>query len=300
MKDIYERIEELEKELPAEQLYENLTIKNDFMFGKVMEDAKLCVEMLSLLTGTTIKDTIVVSSQKSIKITNASKGVRYDIYVDTSGDSVYNTEMQQYHKTTDKCNLPKRVRYYQSAIDNFLLDKGNNYEDLKSSYVIVICCFDPFGKGLFCYKYRNLCENDDLSPLEDGRTILFFNTCGIIKNVSDEVISFLKYIETGIVTTDYTARINKAVKKAKVSKDWRFDYMKTLLHDKDIREDGIEIGTTKTLINLICKKIEKHKSIEEIADDLEKEVSDIEHIYTVATNFSPNLDVDAIYDELKK
>ena len=50
----------------------------------------------------------------------------------------------------------------------------------------------------------------------------------------------------------------------------------------------------------ICKKLAKNKSIEEIADDLEEDVSTIEKIYNVAGEFAPEYDIDSIMEVLEK
>ena len=44
----------------------------------------------------------------------------------------------------------------------------------------------------------------------------------------------------------------------------------------------------------------KNKSIEEIADDLEEDVSTIEKIYNVAGEFAPEYDIDSIMEVLEK
>jgi len=54
------------------------------------------------------------------------------------------------------------------------------------------------------------------------------------------------------------------------------------------------------LIRQVCAKLSKKKSIETIADELEEDVSLIELIYTVASNFSPNYDIEKIFDELNQ
>ena len=50
----------------------------------------------------------------------------------------------------------------------------------------------------------------------------------------------------------------------------------------------------------MCKKLVKNKSIEEIADDLEEDVSTIEKICNVASKFAPEYDVDSIMEVLEK
>ena len=48
------------------------------------------------------------------------------------------------------------------------------------------------------------------------------------------------------------------------------------------------------------QKLAKNKSIEEIADDLEEDVSTIEKIYNVAGEFAPEYDIDSIMEVLEK
>lgn len=38
--------------------------------------------------------------------------------------------------------------YYQGMIDLNILEKGEDYRNLKKSYVIYICTFDQYGKGV--------------------------------------------------------------------------------------------------------------------------------------------------------
>ena len=81
------------------------------------------------------------------------KSVRFDIYVEDGNNTVYNIEMQ----TTENRNLPKRTRYYQGMIDLNILEKGENYKDLKRSFVIFVCTFDLFGERRHIYTFENRC-----------------------------------------------------------------------------------------------------------------------------------------------
>ena len=62
---------------------------------------------------------------------------------------------------------------------------------------------------------------------------------------------------------------------------------------------GRDEGSTKRLIEQVCKKLEKGKSIETIADEVEETVESIKPICDIAEKHAPNYDVDAIYDELR-
>lgn len=122
------------------------------------------------------------------------------------------------------------------------LEKGDNYTELKDSYVIFICTFDPFNKNLCCYSFANLCmENYDL-PLGDGRNILFFNTKGSRDNVPREISEFLEYVETGVAQGAFIVQLDSAVKKARRNREWKVEYMKEMIVLMDARREGREEG----------------------------------------------------------
>lgn len=114
--------------------WEDITISNDFLFGKIMQNPQLCKELLQrILPGLEIERIEYPELQKTIKQDVDAKGVRLDVYVKDNKNVVYNIEMQ----TIDTKGLPKRSRYYQSMIDLQLLDKGDvSYTSLNRSYII--------------------------------------------------------------------------------------------------------------------------------------------------------------------
>lgn len=63
------------------------------------------------------------------------------------------------------------------------------------------------------------------------------------------------------------------------------------------REEGMSVGQTKQLIFQIIEKIKKGKSISQISDELETDISIIETIYNVAVKYSPDYDADNILEE---
>ena len=64
------------------------------------------------------------------------------------------------------------------------------------------------------------------------------------------------------------------------------------------REEGFSVGQTKQLIFQIIEKIKKGKSISQISDELETDISIIETIYNVAVKYTPDYDVDNILEEV--
>ena len=237
--------------------YVKKDITDDFIFGKVMQKKENCIGLLECLTGNKIENVRTVISQKAVKVTNDSKGVRYDIYVEDDIDRIYDAEMQNYNKKSDVEALPKRTRFYQGMMDLNILESGADYHLLKESYVIFICMFDPFGKDLCCYEFENICKDDKELKFNDGRKILIFNAKGKYVNVSKPIADFLKYLETKKVTDEFTRQLDNEVVLARQNREWMVEYMKTLVHDMDVKNEGIAIGMERGLKVGISQGIEQ-------------------------------------------
>ena len=65
-------------------------------------------------------------------------------------------------------------------------------------------------------------------------------------------------------------------------------------------EEGKEIGERQKVISQVVKKLQKDKSVAEIADDLEEKEEDIAPIYEAALSMKPDYDVEKIYEILEK
>ena len=66
------------------------------------------------------------------------------------------------------------------------------------------------------------------------------------------------------------------------------------------REEVRELGERQKIISLIVKKLQKDKSVAEIADDLEEKEEVIAPIYEAALSMKPDYDVEKIYELLEK
>ena len=251
--------------------YEELGLSNDFMFGKIMRDEKICKPFLERLLGFKIHHIEYLEPQKAVDLKPDAKSVRFDIYVDDGG-TVYDCEMQ----TTSQKELPKRSRYYQGQIDMNLINRGESYRKLKRSFVIFICTFDPFGKGSWVYRFENVCREFPELLLKDGAVKIFFNTHGINDVVSEEVKDLLRYLETSVkpkAKDPLLEDMKQALQSARTNKEWRHDYMtlQVLLDDK--KEEGIKETQEMTVRNMLQEGFEI-PTIARItgltADDIEK------------------------------
>ena len=239
----------MEKHMTNATVWEELQISNDFIFGKIMQDPKLCKGLLQrILPGLKIDRIEYPETQKAIRPDIDAKSVRLDVYVEDGKGTVYDIEMQV---STSK-ELPKRTRYYQSLLDMRMIDKGEPYKKLKPSYIIFICPFDQFGMGRHIYTFENICKEDKSVLLNDGTTKIFLNAKGTMDDVSPELKAFLDYVAGKKPADPFVDELEEAVKNARKNREWRHEYMTLLMRDQENieigREEGMEIGTAKGII----------------------------------------------------
>ena len=220
-----------------QKAWEELQIKDDFLFAKVMRDKKICAALIERLLGTKIKDIVYLEEEKKIDIKWDAKSVRLDVYVE-DGNRVFNLEMQ----TTNQKNLPYRSRYYQGMIDLNTIEKGESYRKLKESYVIFICTFDPFEQGKAKYTFENLCVEDKELRLKDGTRKIFLNAKGYQNAEEEDVREFLKYVNGEESDNIFVKKIENKVEQIKSNKEWRQEYMTMLMREAEIREQSREEG----------------------------------------------------------
>ena len=171
--------------------YEELGITDAFMFAKVMSNKEICKPVLEQILNIKIRDIEYLDYEETIQIAPGSKSIRLDIYVEDDKNTVFILEMQ----TTNYEELPKGSRYYQDIIDLKLIEKGQSYDILKTSYVIFICTFDFFEKNRSIYEFENICVDDSDIKLNDGTHKIFLNTKGNRDGISKELQMLLDYFD---------------------------------------------------------------------------------------------------------
>lgn len=240
--------------------YEELKFSDDFMFGKVMEDTKLCREVLECLLQQPVGELTDMHLQRQFCYTQDGKPIRLDVCAGND-EAIYDAEMQNLnHIKPEKLELSKRSRFYQSLMDADFLQKGQSYRELPDGRVLFLCTFDPFQKGLPVYSFMNCCsENADI-VLADGTQKIFFNCTCRTKNMPENLRKLYDYIMNENATDALTMRIKGAVERGRRNEEWRSEYMKELLHDDDIRTDalteGIELGRIEGIRGFVLDKLE--------------------------------------------
>ena len=153
------------------------------------------------------------------------------------------------------------------------LDKCDSYKKLPESTVIFICTFDPFGKGMYRYSFRERCDETADLLLNDGTTKIFYNCTYEGNDIPEDLKQLYEYIKHGKVKGDLTKKIDDAVVKGRKNEIWRSQYMKERIILQDVKEEGIEEGLSKgredTLIQNIHNLMKNLKfSAEQAMDSL--------------------------------
>ena len=187
-----------------------------------------------------------------------------------------------------------RSRYYHSEMDSYQIAAGEKYGNLKHSIVIFVCNFDLFAKNRSVYTFESICREDTEIHLQDKRKTIFININGSREDVPEELAHLLDYLKTKTPTDGFTERLEQRVLEIRRDTEWRDDYMTLEMKMDEKYEQGLKEGLTKGLQQGIAqgieqgieqgleqgydkhlyvqvqKKLEKGKSISQIADECEE------------------------------
>ena len=227
-------------EIELMEEWESIGICNDFIFCKVMQEPKLLEVLVRIILPDLQFERLDVRSQDSVEIGLDIHGVRFDIFTTSEDGTVIEIEMQ----VISRRYLPKRMRYYESAADMRIMDKSASYSELKDSYIIMICPFDFYKKGRHIYTFTNMCKEDTSIELGDGTAKIFLNAAGTMNDIDNrpKLKAFLDYVAGTVSNDEYVQKVDKAVKIAKVNKEWRREYMTLRMRDMENQEIGREEG----------------------------------------------------------
>ena len=181
----------MEKEPTPLEKWNSLTLANNFIFCKVLEEnPDVCKELLEMLLDIKIDRIEQPKSEQTFKTDFDSRGIRLDVYVKDGTGRCFDIEIQ----TSNYMRLEKRARYYQGLMDVDSIQSGQEYSALKDSYVIFLCLGDAFGHRLPVYTFRYRAEEDKNILMNDGTVNIFFNATMYDKMQSENLRSFFRYL----------------------------------------------------------------------------------------------------------
>ena len=99
--------------------WEELTIQDNFLFLKVMQNKRLCQHLIEKILQIKIVEITYPDTEKSIDVRWDSKSVRLDVYVKDETGRVYDIEMQFEHEANK--GQAKRTRYDSGMIGRELV-----------------------------------------------------------------------------------------------------------------------------------------------------------------------------------
>ena len=206
----------------------------------------------------------------------SSKSIRLDVYVETLDGTVIDLEMQvtgkgstiYRDKEEEKVErwLPLRTRYYQSLISMDMLRRGMDYTELRKSYVVFICTFDPYGKGLPTYHFTNRCREDESLEMGDLTEQIFLNAKAADKTEDKELSAFLRYVNSGQIQNEFTQEIDDETKRVKRDTDWRERVVTWEMDLRVLKKEAREEGKKEKALEIAEALRRKGMSEAEIAE----------------------------------
>ena len=254
----------MEKELTPLEKWNSLTLANNFIFCKVLEEnPDVCKELLEMLLDIKIDRIEQPKSEQTFKTDFDSRGIRLDVYVKDGTGRCFDIEIQ----TSNYMRLEKRARYYQGLMDVDSIQFGQEYSALKDSYVIFLCLGDAFGYRLPVYTFRYRAEEDKNILMNDGTVNIFFNATMYDKMQSENLRSFFKYLCGKNSDDNFTDRLSALVKRVKMNAQWRHRYM-TIEQEIKLQVEA----RTKERLNELAKDIAKDMA-QDIAKDMAQDIA---------------------------
>ena len=275
----------MEKELTPLEKWNSLTLANNFIFCKVLEEnPDVCKELLEMLLDIKIDRIEQPKSEQTFKTDFDSRGIRLDVYVKDGTGRCFDIEIQ----TSNYMRLEKRARYYQGLMDVDSIQFGQEYSALKDSYVIFLCLGDAFGHRLPVYTFRYRAEEDKNILMNDGTVNIFFNATMYDKMQSENLRSFFRYLCGKNSDDNFTDRLSALVERVKMNAQWRHRYMTI---EQEIKLQ-VEARTNERL-NELAQDIAKDMA-QDIANDMAQDIANKKTLETAKNLLKINISPEQI------
>lgn len=283
---------------------------SDFaLFLSVMKNREAYEAVLSIIMEEEHLELTQVKVEEVVLNKDGRRAIRLDAWALDKKNRQFNTEMQN---SAEQDDVRKRARYYQGLIDSPILKAGRHtrYKNLPSTVIIFITQDDIFGKDLAKYTFEEQCREVPGLYLMDGTKKIFLNMKS--KNGNAELVSLLQYMKNTkmdnpdiLVKDKRIKKLDEVVTEVRQSEEWEAVRMNILeiglAKGEEIgKEIGQAVGAEKKLIEMVCKKLQKGKSPEDISEDLEESLETVKRICAAAFDFAPQYDCEQIYQALHK
>ena len=124
--------------------------------------------------------------------------------------------------------------------------------------------------------------------LNHGATKIFLSTKGTVDDVSPDILAFLNYVDSGIVSGKFVEELDVAVNSVKSNEKARHDFMTlqmALLEERMEGElQGEQRGRAKERESVAIKLIRRGRPLEEIHEDTGLSIQRIHELAKISFN----------------
>ena len=105
------------------------------------------------------------------------------------------------------------------------------------------------------------------------------NASGTVGEISEELRDFFNLLNKRKIKSDFSRKIEAAVKNAKTHKEWRAEYMTLEMHYQEKYEEGLEEGRAEGSVKTLIVLVKKGKlTISEAAEEAEMTEKEFEEL----------------------
>ncbi len=240
-----------------DKIISEMSLMDDDLFGLVFDRNIPATELLLtvILRRKDIKVISVIGQRELRSPVIGGRDVRLDILAIDEKGYYYNIEVQKQSKGAN----PKRARFHSAMLDSRMLKKGQQFTDLRESYVIFITEKDYFHRGLPLYTVnRHFEEIDEI--FEDGSHILYVN--GSYRG-KDEFGQLMQDFQCRKPDDIQNEELSKSVKYFKIREGGRRVMNEALERYAELRaiqtaiETSLELNADKDkIIDILMKKFD--------------------------------------------
>ena len=204
---------------------------------------KFIKKLLEIILQIKVRDIRFHETEKNLKESYDGHGIRFDLYVEDSDNTIYDIEMQVGYYSSNA--LAKRMRFYQGIFDVDSLKAGQSYTLLKKSIIIFLCPFKFLNGKRSLYTFNSYCLQDKSLLLPDETTKIIVSSAGNrTPDTPKALIPVLDYMNGKSASSNFTKAIDEAIKKEKNIETERMSYMTYEMKLQEMQDFGYNKGKT--------------------------------------------------------
>ena len=250
----------------------------DFCFKELMKNPKVRKGFVAAILGKspeTVRRTTVIETELRRESEDDKLGI-LDVLVELEDGTRMNMEMQVPYFEY----WANRVLFYVSKIYAGQLQKGDDYDKLRKCIHVSILDFIHFPQDNRCYRRITLCDVETGEQYTDLMELHVLELKKLPPEDQNEngVIRWMRMAEKD----EYIKEAYEDLKKLSLDEQKRLEYevRQKAIRDhnsqmKSAERRGEKRGEKRALKKLVHKKIESGKSLEEIAEFMELDLSEV-------------------------